>query len=196
LTPPAPAPPPAGGAPPVSTSLPTTTTPQTPSSSNLPVPPAAPASVANTQTPGATGALSGGTQIVVAPSSTDLRVGSSGYSVALQAVNASRLSSVSLTMTYNPAALRVRSVQQGSFMSSSGTAVAFTEDHSTPGRIDIVIMRTGDSTGAAGSGLLSSVLFDAVGAGPANINITGAATVPGGGGQTLQFAPVPAIGVR
>jgi hypothetical protein len=159
----------------------------------VPIPPAA---TANAQRPGATAALSTGTQIVVAPSSTDLRVGTSGYSFAVQAVNASRLSSVALTMTYNPAALRVRSVQQGSFMSSSGTAVAFNEDHNTPGRIDIVIMRTGDSTGAAGNGLLSSVLFDAIGAGPANINITGAGTVPGGGTQTLQFAPVPAIGVR
>jgi hypothetical protein len=133
---------------------------------------------------------------VVTPSGTDLRVGSTGNAVAISAANASRLSGVTLTLTYNPAVLRVRSVQQGSFMSSSGTAVAFSEDHNTPGRIDLVIMRTGDSTGAAGNGLLGSVLFDAVGAGTANISVSGAATVPGGGGQTLQFAPVPAVGVR
>jgi general secretion pathway protein D len=175
---------------------PATPTPSTPSSSNLPLPPISPASAANTQAPGATGALTG-TQIVVTPSGTDLRVGSTGNTVAISAANASRLSSVSLTLTYNPAVLRVRSVQQGSFMSSSGTAVAFSEDHgTTPGRVDLVIMRTGDSTGAAGNGLLGSVLFDAIGPGSANITVSGAATVPGGGGQTLQFAPVPAVGVR
>jgi general secretion pathway protein D len=164
-----------------------------------PLPPTATASTASSQTSGATGALGApgsGTQIVVAPSTTDMRAGTTGYTVALQAANASRLSSVSLTLTYNPAALRVRSVQQGFFMSSSGSAVAFTEDHNTPGRIDLVIMRTGDTTGAAGNGLLGSILFDAVGAGAGNLTITGTATVPGGGAQALQFAPVPPVTVR
>jgi hypothetical protein len=132
----------------------------------------------------------------VAPGLTEMRVGSTANIVAVQAVNALRLSRVSLTLTYNPAALRVRSVQQGGFMGSAGSAVAFTEDHNTPGRIDMVIMRTGDTTGAAGSGLLASILFDAVGAGPGNVAITGAGTVPGGEPQTLQFAPVPAMTVR
>ena len=116
--------------------------------------------------------------------------------MAIQVTNAARLSSVSLTLTYNPAALRVRAVQQGSFMSSAGSAVAFTEDHANPGRIDVVIMRVGDSTGASGTGLLASVLFDAVGAGAGNVVITGTATVPGGGALPLQFAPVPPVTVR
>jgi hypothetical protein len=103
---------------------------------------------------------------------------------------------VTLTLTYNPAALRVRSVQQGGFMASAGSAVAFTEDHNIPGRIDIVMMRTGDTTGAAGGGLLASILFDAIGAGAGNVTITGTATVPGGAPQTLQFAPVPPMTVR
>ena len=158
------------------------------------------AAVASPQAGGATAALApagaaSGTQIVV-NTTTDLRVGNNAYTVAVNAVNASRLSSVSLTLTYNPAAVRVRGVQQGSFMGSSGNAVAFTEDHNTPGRVDLVIMRTGDTTGAAGTGLLVSLLLDAIGVGPANLAITGTATVPGGGAQTLQFAPVPAVAVR
>jgi hypothetical protein len=125
-----------------------------------------------------------------------MRVGTSGYAVPVQVVNAARLSSVSLTITYNPAALRVRSIQQGSFMSTAGTAVAFTQNSDTPGRIDIVLMRTGDVTGAAGSGLLASILFDAIGAGPANLTVTGTATMPGGGALPLQFGGVPPMTVR
>jgi len=125
-----------------------------------------------------------------------MRAGTNGYAVPIQVVNAARLSSVTLTMTYNPAALRVRSIQQGSFMSTAGTAVAFTQNSETPGRIDIVLMRTGDVTGAAGTGLLASILFDAIGAGPANIAVTGSATIPGGGALPLQFGGVPPMTVR
>jgi hypothetical protein len=112
------------------------------------------------------------------------------------AVNASRLSSVTLTVTYNPATLRVRSIQQGSFMSTAGTAVAFQQNTNTPGRIDMVLTRTGDSTGAAGTGLLASILFDAIAAGPANLTVTGSATAPGGAPLSLQFGGVPPMTVR
>ena len=183
----APAPPPAANATPVPAPL----------ASGPAGPPASTASTASPK-PGATSAalLPTSTQIVITPSTTDMRAGTSGYAIPVQVVNAARLSSVSLTMTYNPAALRVRSIQQGSFMSTAGTAVAFTQNSETPGRIDIVLMRTGDVTGAAGSGLLASVLFDAIAAGPANVTITGTATIPGGGALPLQFGGVPPMTVR
>ena len=41
--------------------------------------------------------------------------------------NASRLSTVTLTLTYDPAMLRVRTVQEGSFMRSGGVDAAFTQ---------------------------------------------------------------------
>ena len=124
------------------------------------------------------------------------RVGTTAYQVPISVVNASRLSSVTLTVTYNPAALRVRSIQQGSFMSTAGTAVAFQQNANTPGRIDMVLTRTGDATGASGTGLLVSILFDAIGAGPANLTVTGSATAPGGGALPLQFGGVPPMTVR
>jgi len=131
------------------------------------------------------------------PSGTEFRVGSTTpYPVAVNVVNASRLSSVSLTITYNPAVVRAIATQEGKFMSSAGGAVAFTSDYSTPGRVDIAIMRTGDSTGAAGTGLLASVLFQAVAAGPANLVVTGTAGLPNGAPQPLQFAPVQPVVVR
>jgi hypothetical protein len=103
---------------------------------------------------------------------------------------------VSLTVTYNPAALLIRGVQQGSFMEGGGARVTFTEDHATPGRVDIVIIRTGDTVGAAGTGLLAALQFDTVGPGAANLSITGTASVPGGGTLPVQFAQTAPVLVK
>ena len=82
-------------------------------------------------------------------------------------------------------------------MRAGGAQAAFTQQvNPTSGRIDIVILRTADATGVAGTGLLAAVLFDAVGGGAANLTITGTATAPGGTPASLQITPVPAITVR
>jgi hypothetical protein len=104
---------------------------------------------------------------------------------------------VSLTITFNPAALRVRVVQEGSFMRTGGAAVTFTQqvDPAT-GRVDMAIVRSEDPTGVAGTGLLAAVVFDAVGGGVANLAVTGAASGPRGTAVPLQFAPVPMVTVK
>jgi hypothetical protein len=138
-----------------------------------------------------------GAQLIVTPPGTDFRVGAGPYTVAISATNASRLSGMSLTMTFNPAALRVRAVQEGSFMRAGGAQATFTQMvDASIGRIDIAIVRTGDATGVAGTGLLAAVVFDAVGGGSANLAITGTATAPGGSAASLQVSPVPAVTVR
>jgi hypothetical protein len=117
--------------------------------------------------------------------------------VAISATDASRLSSVSLTLTYNPAALRVRTVQEGSFMRAGGTQATFTQRvDAASGRVDIAVVRANDSTGVAGTGLLSAILFDAVGSGPANLTLTGTGSAPGGASVSLQFPTTPAVTVR
>src|SRR5262245_19183727 len=138
-----------------------------------------------------------GAQIVVTPPGPEFRVGGGPYTVAVSATNASRLSGLSLTITFNPAAVRVRAVQEGSFMRAGGVQATFTQmvDAAT-GRIDIAIVRTGDSTGVAGTGLLAALVFDAVGGGAANLAVTGTATAPGGTPASLQLAPVSAVTVR
>jgi type II secretory pathway component GspD/PulD (secretin) len=142
-------------------------------------------------------AASAGAQIVVTPPGPEFRVGGGPYTVAVSATNASRLSGLSLTVTFNPAAVRVRAVQEGSFMRAGGVQATFTQmvDAAT-GRIDIAIVRTGDATGVAGTGLLAALVFDAVGGGTANLAVTGTATAPGGTPASLQLAPVPAVTVR
>jgi hypothetical protein len=134
---------------------------------------------------------------VVTPPGPDFRVGAGPYTVAISATNASRLSGLSLTLTYNSAALRVRAVQEGSFMRAGGTQATFTQMvDAAAGRVDIAIVRTGDATGVAGTGLLAAIVFDAVGGGTANIAVTGTATTPDGMAASLQFTPVPPITVR
>jgi type II secretory pathway component GspD/PulD (secretin) len=155
--------------------------------------PGAPPPAANSN-PVAAGA---GAQVIVTPPGPEFRVGGGPYTVAVSATNASRLSGLSLTFTFNPGAVRVRAVQEGSFMRAGGVQAAFTQmvDAAT-GRIDIAIVRTGDATGVAGTGLLAAIVLDAVGGGPANLSITGTATAPGGTPASLQLTPISAVTVR
>jgi general secretion pathway protein D len=138
-----------------------------------------------------------GGQIVLTPPGPDFRVGAGPYTVPISIMGASQVSSVSITLTFNPAALRVRSVQEGSFMRAGGIGATFTQQvDAAAGRVDIAIVRPGDATGVAGTGLLGAVLFDAVGGGPANLTITGSAAAPRGTPLQLQFNTPPAVTVR
>jgi general secretion pathway protein D len=161
-----------------------------------PAPQAAPAPTAPEPARAAT-STSGSGQVALSPPDVDFRVGGGPYTVPVSVTGASLLSSASLTISYNPATLRVRAVQEGSFMRSGGVQAAFTNrTDSAAGRIDIAIVRPGDSTGVAGTGLLAALLFDAIAPGPANLTVTGTGAAPGGGSIPLQFAPVSPVAVR
>jgi general secretion pathway protein D len=139
----------------------------------------------------------GSGQIVMSAPGNDFRVGAGPYTVPLSITGASRVSTVSLTVTFNPAVLRVRTVQEGSFMRSGGANATFTQQGDPAGgRIDIAILRTADTTGVAGTGVLAALIFDAIAPGPANLAITGTATAPGGAPLSVQFAAPPAVTVR
>jgi type II secretory pathway component GspD/PulD (secretin) len=157
----------------------------TPGTTLVPAAPAPPSPVAS------------GGQILLSPPGDDFRVNAGPYLVPVSISGASQLSSLSLTITFNPSALRVRAVQEGSFMRTGGVAATFTQQvDAAAGRIDIAIVRTGDTTGVAGTGLLAAVLFDAVGGGAATLTVTGSASDPRGTSVPLQFGPVPAVTVR
>jgi hypothetical protein len=126
----------------------------------------------------------------------DLRIGGGPYTVPISITGASRLSSMSLTVTFNPAVLRLRTVQEGSFMRSGGVQAAFTSSQADAGRIDIAVVRPNDTTGVAGTGLLSALLFDTVGPGQANLTVTGTGSAPGGASLALQFAPIAPVTVK
>ena len=142
----------------------------------------------------AVAAAPAGAQVVVSPPSAEFRVGQGPYTLPISVTNATRLSSMSLTITFNPAVVRVRTVQEGSFMRSGGVQAAFTNRaDAAAGRVDIAIVRPGDSTGVAGTGLLAALVLDAIGPGPANLQVTGTGSAPGGAPIALQFMPVTAV---
>jgi hypothetical protein len=142
------------------------------------------------------GTAPGGGQILVSVPP-EFRVGAGPYTVPISITGASQISSVSLTVTYNPSVLRVRVAQEGPFLRSGGIQAQFTQqgDPST-GRLDLAIVRPGDSTGVAGTGLLAALLFETVGPGTANLAVNGSASAPGGAPVALQFAAVPVVNVR
>jgi hypothetical protein len=112
--------------------------------------------------------------------------------VPISITNVSRLSTLTLTITYDPALIRIRSVQEGSFMRSGGANATFTQQIA-PGRVDITIVRPSDSTGATGTGLLGALLVDAVAPGALTLSVSGAATGPGGTPMGVQFRPALTI---
>jgi type II secretory pathway component GspD/PulD (secretin) len=168
----------------------TAPTPTAPTPSPAPTPGAAGSSATPTAA-GATGGL-----VALSVPNPELRVGGGPYTVPISITGASRLSSMSLTVTFNPTVLRLRTVQEGSFMRSGGVQAAFTSSQTDAGRIDIAVVRPNDATGVAGTGLLSALLFDAVGPGPANLTVTGTGSAPGGASLGLQFAPVTTVTVK
>ena len=184
----APAPPPAAvdTQPQPPSPVPPSTTPPQPAPAALPPPPApaqAPAAVPTTS------AGIGSAQVLISPPGATFRVGGGPYTVPLLINEASRISTVTLTLVFDPTKLRVNRVQEGSFLRSGGVPVVFTQS-ANGNRIDITLSRGGDATGASGTGVLAAILFDAIAAGPATLTLSGSATGPGGAAMGLRFTPV------
>jgi len=145
--------------------------------------------------PGPTSIAAG--QVVVSVPGPEFRLGGGPYLVPVSITNASQLSGITLTVTYNPAVIRLVNVQEGSFMRAGGVNASFTQQPDpVAGRVDIAVVRRGDITGVAGTGLLAGLLFEPVAAGAANLNVTGSASGPNGNAVTLQFSAVPAVRVQ
>jgi general secretion pathway protein D len=174
------------GAPPTGTTPPTT--PVTPPVTGLPeTPPRDPTAPPAPTTPATPSGVAAQVAITVPP---EFRIAGGPYTVPLSISNASRVSTITITVTYNPAVLRVRNVQEGMFMRNGGVTATFTPriDAAT-GRVDIAAIRTGDPAGSSGSGLIGALLFDAIGAGNSLIQISGVASTPEGTPIPLQFTP-------
>jgi general secretion pathway protein D len=189
-------PPPAGVAPlpgttPPAATAPAGTTPPAGGTTGAPVTPprdpsqplpAVPAVPAGTQTPA---------QVILTPPDREFRIAGGPYTSPITINNASRISTMSLTVTFNPAVVRVRSVQEGTFLRQGGVQASFTPKiDAVAGRVDITVTRVGDQVGASGTGLIASLLFDGVAPGSSIIQISGIATAPDGTPLPLQFSPV------
>ena len=130
-------------------------------------------------------------QVTITSPGTDFRVAGGPYTMPVTINNASRVSLVTLTVTFNPNVLRVRQANDGTFMRQGGVTTSFTPKiDAAAGRVDIAIIRTGDQAGASGAGLLAALLFDAVGPGGSVISVSGVANTPEGAPIPMQFSPV------
>jgi general secretion pathway protein D len=130
-------------------------------------------------------------QIIVTPPGAEFRVAGGPYLTPVSINNASRLSTLTLTVSYNPAVVRVRNVQEGTFMRQGNAAVTFTPKiDNAVGRVDITVARTNDQIGASGAGLIGSLSFDAVAPGQSVIQVSGIGTGPDGTPVQIQFSPV------
>jgi hypothetical protein len=131
----------------------------------------------------------GSAQVVISPPGPTFRVGGGPYTVPLLINDASRISTVTLTVLFDPTKLRVQSVQEGSFLRAGGVPVVFTQAVNG-NRIDISLSRSADATGATGTGVLAAILFNAIAPGPVTMTVSGTATGPGGVAMGLRFSPV------
>ena len=171
---------------------PATKPPATPPAQPPPVqpPPAAPPAQAMPAPPATTAKAEDKTQVVVGAPTTPLMVAGGPYTVPIAITGASRLSTVSLSVTFNPRVLRVRLPQEGDFMRKGGAKVTFTHKiDEASGRIDLTLTRAGDTVGASGDGVVVGIIFDAIGAGTSTLTVAGVATAPGGTAVPLQFVP-------
>jgi general secretion pathway protein D len=129
-------------------------------------------------------------QVMISTPGPELRVGGGPYTVPISIVGASRLSLVSLSVTFNGATLRVRSVQEGPFLRQGGASVSFTNQiDPAGGRVDLSLSRGADVTGASGTGLLAMLVMDATASGTSTLTVSGVATTPDGRTVPLTFAP-------
>ncbi|MGE0705060.1 MAG: secretin N-terminal domain-containing protein [Vicinamibacterales bacterium] len=133
-------------------------------------------------------ALVGAAILSAVPPDAAVRVGGGPYTVPIVINNAERISTLAVSLTFDPAVVRVRAVQEGSFMRVGGVDAAFTQQAS-PGRIDVSMTRSSDATGATGSGVVAAVLFEPVAPGGTPITISGVATSPNGTQIGLSFQP-------
>jgi hypothetical protein len=116
--------------------------------------------------------------------------GGGPHTMPIQITGAADVTTLSLSITYDPAIVRTPTVTQGSFMAQGGTASSFAPGvDAAAGRIDLAFTRPPTSPGASGSGLLAAISFVAGQAGTTDIRVTGVATTSTGQSLPIEFAP-------
>ena len=132
-----------------------------------------------------------GAQIKIVPAAgTQVTLGSGSYTVPISISGASQLSTLSLSLTFDPKVLRVSTIEEGSFMKQGSVDVTFAQDvNPETGRVDLALTRMSDRAGAAGSGLVARVLFEPVAQGVSILSTSGLGLTLTGTPLMLSFEP-------
>jgi general secretion pathway protein D len=160
-------------------------------------PPAAPPATAPAEAPAPPAPTPSPTaRLAITSPGPQFAVGGGPYTVPITISGAQRLSTVSLSVTYNPSVLRVRSVQPGTFLAQGGVTPTFSQQIDPgAGRVDVTVLRPGDQVGATGTGLIATLVFEAIAPGQSAITPAGVASNPEQGSIGLQLVPA-AVTVR
>ncbi len=99
-----------------------------------------------------------------------------GESVVLEVViaGARYVDTVTFSLRYEPAVVRYVGATEGTFMNDDGRQTVFLTNPTAGDEIEVILSRRGGGRGAAGTGLLATVEFLAVGVGDAGFDFTGA----------------------
>jgi len=125
--------------------------------------------------------------VLFSPQTATLAVGEI-FEVVLVAGGAQGLSSGSILVSYEPAALRISNVQAGAFLTIDGRPLTFTPTFN-PGQVAIEFSRPDDTEGLVGSGHLVRLTLEAVAPGPPLIvSATGALRDTTGASIPASFA--------
>ena len=117
--------------------------------------------------------VSGPTVLALVPSASTYGI---GESVVLQMYvsGATNVDAISFSLRHDPAVVQYVGAIEGTFMNSDGRQTVFLTAPTAGNEIEVALSRRGGGRGAAGTGLLATVEFLAVGVGDAEFPFTGA----------------------
>jgi len=118
------------------------------------------------------------------------QAGGPPFTVPITVSNVTDLSTITLTILFDPTLLEPVNITSGTLMQQGGADVTFVPQVAAPaGRIDIAVSRAA-ATGVSGQGLLAAVQFQPRAAGTARIDVSAAGTSSTGEPIALQTVPV------
>jgi hypothetical protein len=135
-----------------------------------------------------------GTIAVFAPG-TEFQAGSlAPYTVPITASNLPEVSTLTLRINYDSMVLRAQTAVQGTFMNQGNVTATFLPSvNPDTGTVELVFSRPANAFGASGSGLVGSILVQAMSPGSTQISIAGSAVGPNGQPVAVQFAPATVV---
>ena len=125
--------------------------------------------------------------VSLTPPSSELLVGEGPYLIQVSARSDLGVSTMTLSLAYNPSVLQVSSVEEGSFMSQGGVTATFIEQvNETLGSVDLLLARDSEADGAFGAGVIAEVMFKAIASGETMLRVSGLGLTPDGSALTLD----------